>query len=128
VKRSLVAIIAGFVLSACATPTGTTQTPAQIAASVCPSIHATLDSLATLPWNPADTAKLNTAVVTVGTVCSLGATVTSTDLQTIANQALPAILSVIGTSTLSDEKKSQYTTDLIAANAILNAAISISGK
>jgi|SRR5580700_3274293 hypothetical protein len=83
------------------------ETPMQIAATVCPSINSGLSQLKTdgfLTGGAADTLS-NQVMPDINAVCAAGATVTTTSLQNLVNAALPVIVTAIDNSSLSADKK-----------------------
>ena len=98
------------------------QTPAQIAAQVCPPIQATLDTLQMLPGLPGDTeANLALAIPIVNGVCSAGATINLSSLRTLEGTALPILSDVAKAAALSSADQER----ILAAQLVLSAAFTI---
>lgn len=119
-----------LMLSACATTSMTTKTPEQIAADIqvagqkfCTVAQPTLVSLQALTLDDKATAALATAQGVVTVVCKAGAVIQVTDLSTMANTALPAIISAIKASPLDDDDKTTAVLGVTAANVAINSAI-----
>ena len=98
------------------------QTPAQIAAQVCPPIQATLASLQALP-NLSDTAQANLtlAVPIVNTACGIGATVDMSGLQALERTALPILSDLVKAAPLSPAEQD----GIVAAQLVLSTAVVI---
>lgn len=116
-------------LAACATPSGTStpaaiQTPAKIAAHVCPAVQTTLDTLGLLVGlDPVVTADVAVADAASKLVCNVASKVTIPDLQTLSSKALPNLIAAVRGSTLTNDQKNAAILDLTAASVILNGAI-----
>ena len=125
-KRSLL-LLAVLALTACGitSPTGS-KTPAQVAAQVCPPVQVTLSSLSGLVGLPpsvvADLAIANTVV---GTVCGVGAVVTSGNLQAMLGQVVPALVAAVKASPISVEMQNQAILDLSVVQIILSGALAL---
>ena len=118
--------LASLVLfAACATPAGQpAPTPAEIAAQVCPATQTALTSLQGLVGLPEQaTADLAIAAPIVNAVCSVGATVNTANLQSLATTAFPAIFAVVKASPLADDKKNEAIMGLTVAEIALNAVL-----
>jgi hypothetical protein len=125
--------VAMFALTACVTPAETApgapvvtaQTPAQVAAKVCPQVESTLTALSDLALEPTVSADLSIAQKIVDTVCSATPVtpISFTSLQSMANSALPAILTTIKAAALSADKQDALVLDITAANLVINGAI-----
>ena len=103
-KKVLLAIVfAAIALAGCAVQTVQPQSPAQVAAQVCPSLQLTLTSLQGLVGLSEDQAAgLEKASTDVARVCVLAQAAQSTDLRTLAAGALPTILALAKASALPD--------------------------
>jgi hypothetical protein len=124
---SLFAIAAVFALSACAVapaPNGHAQTPAEVAAAVCPNINTTLLSLGALALEPKAMADIAIATEAVKLVCAPGAVVVDfSSLQNVANSSLPLLLGAVKDAGLEVAKQNELVLQLTGANIILNGAI-----
>ena len=139
-KKSIkltLACMAAFALAACVTPTATIapasgtgpatlptlqQSPAQIAAQVCPPVQTALNGLNALVGLPAGAqADLKAITPIVDGVCAVGVTVNTTNLQQLAQDALPTIVSIVKASAMSAEQQNSVILDITAAQLILGA-------
>lgn len=103
---ALLFVVAAFVMTACATAPH--QTPAQVAAQVCPQLQAVNAAVADTPGilAPADAAHLAKATPYVDKVCSAAtAAPTKPDLKALASTAVPILLDVLGASGLPEIDK-----------------------
>jgi hypothetical protein len=117
-------ILAAVLLSACTATGGIKpQTPAQIAAQVCPPIQTTMTSLSALALDPKVTADLAIADGAVNLVCGAGAKLDLSSLQAMNASALPAIIGAIKAAPLTDTQKNVLILDVTAAQIILQGAI-----
>jgi len=110
-------------LAGCAgIPPKNIQTPAQIAAQVCPPVQATLTSLQALT-NLSDTAQadLALAVPIVNAACGVGATVDASSLQALERTALPVLSDLVKVAALSPAEQD----GIMAAQIVLSTAIVI---
>lgn len=117
---------AAAVMSGCASTTGVVavQTPAQVAAQVCPPTETAIASLKLLQGMPAQAiANLATAEQIVTTVCTAGATVNVADLQTLATTALPIVLDVVQASPLDPAQQNQIILGVSAAQIVISAVL-----
>lgn len=115
---SLVALVSG-----CAT-TGAVQTPAQIAAQVCPPAQTAITSLqAVVGLSDEAKAKLADAAPIVAAVCSAGSSVNVADLKSLGASALPAVMAVVNASPLSDQDKTKIGIDLTVAQIVLSSVL-----
>lgn len=127
-KRMLLA--AGFAVAAlfsgCATTTPT-QTPAQIAAIVCPAVQSELSTLqaAGVFTGGASITLAGQITPDVSAVCAAGAQVTSTNLQNLVNVTVPVIATVVTNSPLSPQDKLIAMLALGGAQTIFNTAMGI---
>jgi hypothetical protein len=123
--RKFMLLAAGLValISGCAT-TGTVQTPAQVAAQVCPPSQTAIASLQAVVGLSDDAkAKLAEAAPVVAAVCSAGSSVNVADLKSLGSTALPAVMAVVNASPLSDQDKTKIGIDLTVAQIVLSSVI-----
>lgn len=128
-KRISMLLAAGIValVSACASIPQ--QTPAQIAAVICPNIQtelATLQASGVFTGGAALTLT-NKVQPDVALVCGAGVTVTSLNLTNLASTTFPVVIALIGSSNLTQQDK---TIAILAVGAIqtsINTAISLQG-
>ncbi len=113
-RKLLTSALATFaLLSGCATAPGTLQTPAQIAANFCPSAQIALTSMQGLVGVSASTTEnLANAARDITVVCAMGATVQSTDLKTLALNALPVLATIVKASTLAVDAQNPILLDI----------------
>ncbi len=116
-KMLLAAGVAASMLLLAACGTVPKQTPAQVAANVCPLLTAELDTLSTaglFTGGAADT--LNQKVgPAVDAVCQAGATVTQVNVQTISSAAAPLLIGIVKASSLPADQK---TTAILAIGTV----------
>ncbi len=126
---TLSALAAAVFLSAC-TSTGTTngtaapamQTPAQVAAQICPPIQTALSGLNALAGLPLGAkADLDAVTPLVTGVCAAGETVNPASLQTLQQTALPAIINAVKASGMAVEQQNSVILDITAAQLVLTA-------
>ena len=118
------AIASIAIVAACTTPSGQQETPAQIAAQVCPPTQAALTSLQALNGLPEGATKdLATVAPIVNAVCSASATVTTVNLQSLAQNALPTIITIVKASPLSSDDQNKIILDVTAAQIIVDAVM-----
>lgn len=124
-KKSLL-LIAALVLgmAGCATNMST-QTPAQVADQVCPVVKSTMVSLSALSLGLSATSDLGRATLVVGAVCDVGKAVTTGNLQAMAGQVFPALVSVVKSTGMSVDQQNQVILDLSAAQIILTGALAL---
>jgi len=113
------------VLGGCqTTPGAPAQTPAQIAARVCPPITAGLVSLQAIPQlSASDLAGIAKVSPMVDLVCSSSATVNITNLQTLGNTGFPAVIAVVQSSGLDPDKKQRVIGDIAALQVIFDIVL-----
>jgi len=122
-----------LVLAGCATDGAKQLSPAQIAAIACPQVNlvnsqltvintAMLASPATAPFAKKASAELIAIQPTVAAVCAAGATVTATNLQALAQQALPALGTVVGSLPITPAQQAQAQAALVVAETALGLA------
>lgn len=124
--KKLFLIAVAFALTACASaPAGQAiQTPAEVAARVCPPVQIALVSLQGLVGLPIDVqANLAAAVPVVAVVCNSTATINSVDLKALADQALPIILQVVKISGMEADKQNEIVLGISAAQIVLATVI-----
>jgi hypothetical protein len=121
-KSALIALFAAVFLTACQT-TGQPKTPAEIAARACPPLEATLIVLRASPAM-SDGAKeeIDRAAPIVYALCAPGAVPNETDLATLANAALPAIMQAVAAAKMDDKDKQNILLTLALAQVALAAA------
>lgn len=118
-KRLILAIaVCVLTLSGCAT-TGPAQTPAEVAARVCPSVQIALTSLQGLVGlNETLVADMKTAQPIVAAACT-GATVSAVDLKSLSASAIPTVITIVKASPLSADEQNQILLGLAAAQIII---------
>ncbi|CAN0620581.1 conserved exported protein of unknown function [Burkholderia multivorans] len=118
-KRFSILLAAGIAASVLLAACGTVpkQTPAQVAANVCPLLTAELDTLSTaglFTGGAADT--LNKKITPkVDAVCAKGATVTQVNVQSISGAAVPLLIDLVKASSLSQDDR---TTAILAIGTV----------
>jgi hypothetical protein len=134
-KKLLTLLAAGLVasvLSACNTAPTANQTPAQLLATVhsqvsiaCAAAGPSLASIKSLePGLTADQAAIVDKVYADTTqFCALHDTVSVANIQAFANTAIPAALTVVNASSLSQDDKTLVAIGVIAMQAALNTAV-----
>ncbi|OOG61434.1 hypothetical protein B0E46_15770 [Rhodanobacter sp. B04] len=133
IKTMIVALVAMLLLAACATTGPKPLSPAQIAAVACPQINLAMTQLtafnAVAEANPATKAfatKANADLIaaqpTIAAVCAAGATVTATNVQALAQQALPALGTIVGTLPLPPTQQAQVQGALVLAETAMGLA------
>jgi hypothetical protein len=121
---AVLAIAALAIIGGCKSPTGQTLTPAQVAAQVCPASEAAITTLQSMTGLPAAASNdLAKAAPIVDSVCSVAATVDSTNLQSLANTAIPAAISIIKVTNLSVDEQNKIIFDLGAAQFLINTVL-----
>lgn len=135
-RIALLAMLAAVALLAACTsiPAGSgagaaVQTPAQIAAQVCPPVQTALAGLNALVGLPAGAkADLDTITPLVAGVCSAGATINLASLQTLQQTALPAIINAVKASGMAVEAQNSMILDIAAAQLVLTAVTQAQGN
>jgi hypothetical protein len=133
IKSMIMAFAAVLLLAACATTGPQPLSPAQVAAVACPQINLAVSQLtafnAVLAANPATASfgtKANTdlaaAQPAIAAVCAAGATVTATNLQALAQQALPALGTIVGSLPLPAPQEAQVQGALVLAETAMGLA------
>lgn len=135
--RSLLVAAAAMVslvlMAGCAGNAPKPLSPQQIAAIACPQINLAVTQLtafnAVAEANPSTKAfatKANTDLIaaqpTIAAVCAAGATVTATNLQALAQQALPALGTIVGTLPLPPAQQAQVQGALVLAETAMGLA------
>ena len=123
---SFALVAACLMLAGCAAPAtgGKVQTPAEVAAAVCPQVNTTLLSLGALALDPKAMADIAIGNEAVKLVCAPGAVaVDFASLQTMANSSLPLLLGAVKDAGLEVAKQNELVLQLTGANIILNGAI-----
>lgn len=120
-------IVASVAFAGCASTGSNQQTPAQIAALVCPSVQAEIATLDAADVFTGGAAATLASQITpdVAAVCSAGATVTTANLQTLVNAAIPVAATVIGNSPMTPQDKAIALLALGGAQTIVNTALGI---
>ena len=123
-KKIIALAVAALFGAACQTSGGvvqiTSRTPAQVAASVCPSVQAVVGVLS-VPGalDPAAEAELLAAVPLIDAVCSVGDLVQLVDLQALHKNAVPVLLKAVQASPLDADKKQAVTLGIAVAQAAI---------
>jgi hypothetical protein len=88
-----------------------TQTPAQIAANICPGIQSEISVLQVsgVFTGGAQATLTNQVQPDVNAVCAAGATVTTASIRNLVSATFPIVITVIQNSSLSDTQKLQAT-------------------
>lgn len=104
-----------------------TQTPAQIAANICPGVQSEIDVLTKSGvFTGGAQATLSTQVQPdVDAVCAAGATVTTVNIQKLVQATFPVVLTVIANSSLTDQQKLQATVAVGVIVTGINTALSL---
>jgi len=104
-----------------------TQTPAQIAANICPGVQSEIDVLTKSGiFTGGAQATLTTQVQPdVDAVCAAGATVTTVNIQKLVQATFPVVLAVIANSSLTDQQKLQATVAVGVLVTGINTALSL---
>jgi len=120
-------------VSGCATSSPQPLTPAQIASIACPQVNLAVTQLTAFntvliatPTTASFGTKANADLVklqpTIAAVCAAGATVTATNLQALAQQALPALGTVVGSLPLPAPQQAQIQGALVLAETAMGLA------
>jgi aspartate-semialdehyde dehydrogenase len=114
-------------LTACAGTAIKPQTPAQIAAAVCPILQPQLAQLqASGVFTGGAAATLDDKIAPdVNKVCVAGALVTSTSLAAVANEAVPLIVDAINASSMSAANKNAAVAIVSGAQLAITSAIAL---
>jgi hypothetical protein len=134
-KKLITLLAAGLVasvLSACNTAPVGNQTPAQLLANVhaqvgiaCAAAGPSLTSIKSLdPGLTADQAAIvDKAYADTTQFCALHDTVSVANIQTFANTSIPAALTAVNASSLSQDDKTLVAIGVISLQAALNTAV-----
>lgn len=118
------AAVLSFVLAACSTTGQAVQTPAQVAARVCPPVEVAIASLKQVNgMSDAALRALDEAQPLVNAVCAAGSTVDTVNLQMLANTGLPAIITIVKASPLSAQDQDRIILGVTTAQILLAATI-----
>ncbi|BDD93556.1 hypothetical protein PanNE5_29960 [Pandoraea sp. NE5] len=118
------AAVLSFVLAACSTTGQAVQSPAEVAARVCPPVEVAVTSLQQVNgMSDAALKALADAQPVVSAVCASGSTVDAVNLQTLASAGLPAIITVAKASPLSAQDQDRVILGVTTAQILLTAAI-----
>jgi len=130
--RILVAALAVALIglcAGCATNGAQPLSPAQIAAVACPPIQAAITQFevldASLPGVPVAQkaeADLQALQPIVAAACATGATITSTNIQAVAQTVLPALGRILATLPIPAVQQAQIQAGLVAAEIAVGAA------
>lgn len=123
-KRFFLAAALVMSMAGCATQMSA-QSPAQVAAQVCPVVKTTLTSLGALTLGISAASDLGRASLVVGAVCDIGGAVTTGNLQAMAGQVFPALVGVVKSTNMSIDQQNQVILDLSAAQIILTGALAL---
>lgn len=118
-KKVLLFVALSLALFGCANQV--VQTPAQVAAKVCPSLTTTITALQGLVgMNEEEITFLADAQKIIKPVCEMDlAKVQFSDLKTMVNDAVPKLDYVIKLSPLTDEQKNQSLLVIAAAQIVI---------
>ena len=114
-------------LSGCAT--GPTQTPAKLAAVVCPAVKTELDMLTLtgmFTGGAADTLKRSQP--DIDAVCAVGATVDTVSLQKLVDVTFPLLGTLVKNSTLSADEKTRSYVVISSLQLLINTNIALISK
>jgi len=128
IKKTLLVLATMIGLAACTTPVtinGTPQTPAQIAAIVCPIVNSDLAALQQLTdISASDKAAIQTKLQPIVTAaCAATGTVNISNLQSLATTGYPVAQSLIQNSSLNAADKSNALIALNLLNGTLQAVL-----
>jgi len=104
-----------------------TQTPAQIAANICPGVQSEIDLLkkSGVFTGGAQATLTNQVQPDVDAVCTAGATVTTLSIQKLVQATFPVVLTAIANSGLTDQQKLQATVAVGVVVTGINTALSL---
>ena len=104
-----------------------TQTPAQIAANICPGVQSEIDLLkkSGVFTGGAQATLTNQVQPDVDAVCAAGATVTTLSIQKLVQATFPVVLTAIANSGLTDQQKLQATVAVGVVVTGINTALSL---
>jgi hypothetical protein len=118
-------LAAGIVASACLAGCAISkQTPAQVAANVCPLLTSELDTLSqggVFMGGAADT--LTEKIIPgVDKVCAAGATVTEVNVRSVSSATAPLLISLVKASSLSSDRKATAIVVIGTAKGMIDTA------
>lgn len=120
-KKIIVSLFVALAMAGCANQPQ--QTPAQVAARVCPAATDTLASLQKLQGLPAqDAATLAKVAPLVDAACA-AASVTSDNIRDLSVQVFPALTDIVSASPLDETDKNAAIFDLGAAQIIVDNVV-----
>ncbi|AXE94616.1 hypothetical protein CUJ90_19490 [Paraburkholderia terricola] len=104
-----------------------TQTPAQIAANVCPGVQSEIDVLkkSGIFTGGAQATLTEQIQPDVNAVCAAGVTVTTGDIRKLVQATFPVVVTVIANSSLTDQQKLQATVAVGVVVTGINTALSL---
>jgi hypothetical protein len=128
-KRISMLLAAGIVVLVSACASIPQQTPAQIAAVICPNIQTELTTLQEAGvFTGGAQVTLSTKVQPdVALVCGAGVTVTTVSLTNLASTTFPVVIALIGSSNLTQQDKTIAILAVGAIQSSINTAISLQG-
>ncbi|WP_454825893.1 hypothetical protein [Paraburkholderia xenovorans] len=120
-------LVAAVALVGCAS--APTQTPAQIAANICPGVQSEIDVLqkSGVFTGGAQATLTNQIQPDVDAVCAAGAALTATtvDIRKLVQATFPIVVAVIANSSLTDQQKLQATLAVGVVVTGINTALSL---
>jgi len=104
-----------------------TQTPAQIAANICPGVQSEIDTLkkSGVFTGGAQATLTNQVQPDVDAVCAAGASVTTVNIRNLVQATFPIVVTAIGNSSLTDQQKLQATLAVGVVVTGINTALSL---
>ena len=128
-KRFSMLLAAGFLASAALVGCTSmpTQTPAQIAANICPAVQSEIDVLqkSGVFTGGAQATLTEQIQPDVNAVCAAGVTVTTGDIRKLVQATFPVVVTVIANSSLTDQQKLQATVAVGVVVTGINTALSL---
>lgn len=95
IQSTIAVALTAVALSACVTPSGTQQTPAQIAAQACPIITSSIGILqADTGLSGSAQNVLSSVAPKIAPICSAASQATSNDVQTLSNFAFQVVIPI----------------------------------
>ncbi len=119
----LVINLLGMVLfAACATPNSATQTPSEVVSQVCPILTTVSAELASpiILMTPGAKAQADIAAPIIATVCADASKADVLSLQSLQQQAIPALVQLAEASAISQTAKD----NIVLAQVIIGAVVS----
>jgi len=118
-------LVAAVALVGCASVA--TQTPAQIAANICPGVQSEIDTLkkSGVFTGGAQATLTNQVQPDVDAVCAAGAVVTTVNIRNLVQATFPIVVTAIGNSSLTDQQKLQATLAVGVVVTGINTALSL---